>query len=808
MQSVSDPTTEALADAAIKSSERHFEVFLTVDWNRDGGYSHRLSPLHPYLSEVSVDRSLSGSTPADLTIIDGAASAELSFTISGFDNTSKLSFDSVFSPYQSTSPFWGMPLEGCEVTYWLGIQTALGMAWYRQFVGNVRTIEPDRASGTVTITALDRAEKLRKPVTFQAWAVYDLQAGQGQYESQLTDSSWIIDHCLRLNDVSPTPYRPIQRSDLGLLDDDVTGPQIWVNGTGSVLPTVGWLDNQSIQTYPYDTEPSMYRQNGAVHPSSPEPATKTLEFSARGAGGNDTTQYYAADRDRMTSIGSQILGFTLDTSDPAYLTVAKTEVLRQRAADSKVISIFVQTGKVWTEYHDEVTNTTEASSHLTIPAGTSCRIYAIWDYYNPSGATVYIKAGTVDNAGSTVVGGVKSYTAHPDDQIRGLMVVRRVLSIQDIHFTSTNYGSLAVPGADRFAGYNAKYAAVLDPGLNRLSYTPSRSGDDAWQVITDVASAEFGSVFWDENGVFRFWNYDRLVGKQTNIVRTLTLDDVSGLKISRDLDSVRNILSVTNNRKRSTLTRCIEAQDINQFIVPPFTQVEFRIWQDDVSMADPGKLPRYATTPDSFVPSQWSDDVDHGYVVQFLSGGTWQEMNSRSSGVDIFSYLDWQGNVLVRVYNGYGDYCRLAAGSTDPTPALRVAGTRVYSLDAVISTSVDYASRNKYGPRNLPLSGDWYQDSYDANGLAGKLLSRTVSPVPTTDAITIAGDPRLQLGDTVRIEDRDGFGTKFDAQIYGITRTFSLDGGLEDTLTVQLVAPGGIWDDDEYGIWDSTFLWS
>jgi hypothetical protein len=88
------------------------------------------------------------------------------------------------------------------------------------------------------------------------------------------------------------------------------------------------------------------------------------------------------------------------------------------------------------------------------------------------------------------------------------------------------------------------------------------------------------------------------------------------------------------------------------------------------------------------------------------------------------------------------------------------------------------------------------------------LMPGTERPVPTTQAITIAGDPRLQFGDTLRIHDRDGFGERVDVQIQGIRRSYSVDNGLTDTLSVEMIAPpGGIWDSAQYGIWESTFVW-
>src|SRR5690606_5784204 len=127
-----------------------------------------------------------------------------------------------------------------------------------------------------------------------------------------------------------------------------------------------------------------------------------------------------------------------------------------------------------------------------------------------------------------------------------------------------------------------------------------------------------------------------------------------------------------------------------------------------------------------------------------------------------------------------------------------------------VVTFSDQDSIDKYGARNYKLSGDWVQDKFSAEALNKYLLSRTVEPIPTTDAIEIAGDPRLQLGDTIEVLDPDGFGERMRLRIRGIRREYSRDGGLTDTLAVELVRPAGIgrWDSPQYGRWDETFIWS
>src|SRR5690606_15852679 len=101
----------------------------------------------------------------------------------------------------------------------------------------------------------------------------------------------------------------------------------------------------------------------------------------------------------------------------------------------------------------------------------------------------------------------------------------------------------------------SSYLAELDSGKNRLTYKSYTDPKEAWEIITSVAAAEMGAVFWDEEGVFRFWNLDTIQEKQGTVVRRLSLDEASDLVISNSLDSVRNIYTVKANRRRAVIGR-------------------------------------------------------------------------------------------------------------------------------------------------------------------------------------------------------------------------------------------------------------
>lgn len=797
------------ADDEIRSAERHFHVRLRVDWNGNGLFDHPLSELGGYVSNSQVDRSLKGSLPGQMLLIEGSGAAELSVELTG--RYEGQSLEAIFSPFQVLSPFWGKQIMGREITLSYGIETEIGMVWYPQFYGRTRTISPDRGAGSVTITALDRVEELRRPVTFPAWAMYEYQRTvQGRVESQLADSQWVIDHCLRHGDTSPTPYRPATREENNN-EDEYHGLQLWVNGTGSIVPTVGWLDNYVPQEFPA-TFAEMYESLGSRHPGltsgSPSPR-------AMGALGNnpaeDTIKWWAQDRDLVTTLGTQALGFTLVQRGrfPDYhVTAPDFEFCNIRVGENNIMRLWIGNNQIWSTYYVAASNTTYTSTKVTIPSGVDfSKVEAAWDVYHPGGVRSWMKVGANSSGSGWTVLGPAISLVRADDFLKGLVESTHRVAWNDFWYLSTNYGSGSDPShyPRELAWRNAKYAAALDQGLNRLSFLPNRQVDDAWNTISDIAAAELGAVFWDEFGVFRFWNYQTLKQKQTNIVRDATLDDLQSLRFNMALDSVRNMWAVTTSQAVGVRERVFAADSIDQFYVPGGTRRLFRVWSEDILSINPGKVDRYTTVAGQGLPI-WDEKFQSAYVAQWLVNGVWAEDPNRVSGVDIRAYHDRDGKVVIDIYNGYGDPVRLA--TNDGSPALHIVGTLIIHGDDQTNIIRNKDSIRRYGGKNLSWDSDWHQEFSNINGMFDNLVNRTNRPIPSTDDLTLPGDPRLMLGDTIRVNDRLNFGERIDCQIFGYRRTYSVDEGLTDVLSVEIVRPnGGFWDDPVYGRWDQTFMW-
>ena len=158
----------------------------------------------------------------------------------------------------------------------------------------------------------------------------------------------------------------------------------------------------------------------------------------------------------------------------------------------------------------------------------------------------------------------------------------------------------------------------------------------------------------------------------------------------------------------------------------------------------------------------------------------------------------------------------------------RVAGTLVtedlerswtYSTDDVAREAAQRGepvgaygeSIQRYGQRVIELGGNrWLQDEFQTRMMLRNVLKRYGRPTPVTDAITVPGDPRIQIGDCIDVIDPDGLGGSTRLQILGVTREFEDGLGLRDTYQVEVIEVPGIgrWDDDQYGRWDLSLIWN
>lgn len=346
--------------------------------------------------------------------------------------------------------------------------------------------------------------------------------------------------------------------------------------------------------------------------------------------------------------------------------------------------------------------------------------------------------------------------------------------------------------------------AVLDPSLNMLQVVPEIAGDP-WQTIQDIAVAELAWAGFDEAGVFRFANRRTL--QSTAIDRTVT--------------SAQSLTSL--NVKNST------ASVINR------AQVGYTTWSTAPAPSNwvysidvVTKIPRKQTvtltpTLDGFVTG-----LDTGVSVYPNSSTATNYSNYRAStdaagtkehpGPLTFTVTQPGGanklTIVVTNSSNADAYLVTPANYTDiavGTPWLNIAGRRVTQNNEMTAdvqwppatytwpSGLTGAAGSRFGEVAWALTGNqWVQDADTANLLASEVVTLSAVPLPDVTNVDVMPDPRLQLTDTIHVQDPDVSNVDEYGRIFGVDISYDAgtDFGSEPTYTQTLDirtlgAPGG-----------------
>ncbi|HEY5832693.1 hypothetical protein [Streptomyces sp.] len=85
-------------------------------------------------------------------------------------------------------------------------------------------------------------------------------------------------------------------------------------------------------------------------------------------------------------------------------------------------------------------------------------------------------------------------------------------------------------------------------------------------------------------------------------------------------------------------------------------------------------------------------------------------------------------------------------------------------------------------------ASDWVQDLGAARQLADAMRKAGEYPAPVIGDVQVLYDPRIQLGDVVRVQDTTGAVLDTLAWVVGINTSASADGGVQQTLSLRGVS--------------------
>jgi hypothetical protein len=324
---------------------------------------------------------------------------------------------------------------------------------------------------------------------------------------------------------------------------------------------------------------------------------------------------------------------------------------------------------------------------------------------------------------------------------------------------------------------------VLDNLTSTLTAVPPTQGS-AWEVISAVARAEQATASFDEHGVFRYRNNTRFTTPGTPVLTATSAREIAGLRVSEAIDSVRNVIDVPysvytigSTRERFTET--------TRRSIPAFGTLTLTYDYDVTEYDSPPPIAYVATTPNSTSRVRWSTASDgsagvHGRVESTTErDGATLRVTFRNTGASTV-YMLTSGNVpslsIYSVELANNGPSRRLLRRTDTTSVSRY-GAQVYQVPAT----------------------PWLQSSTAAFSVAGYLLAVAASPLPVLGDVEILPDPRIQLGDLVRITDTVGANLTTPAWVVGIRTSGDDTGRVRQVLTLRAtLSPGPPTDQNLY----------
>lgn len=343
---------------------------------------------------------------------------------------------------------------------------------------------------------------------------------------------------------------------------------------------------------------------------------------------------------------------------------------------------------------------------------------------------------------------------------------------------------------DPFVWQNFIPTAFIDKSENVMdAILAVDTNTDVWQLLNDLANAEFAAVYFDTAGYPHYrTRYSDVTDTGQTVQRQLTT-----LNALKDIDYQSGVSQVANQ------------------IQAVFTPVAYTLsgvaWKPSTPLKVPANtcLTIYATMPGVQLPTATS-------VFNNGNGNTAPDGSGTVYAFNALGGISFAGSIvgssiILTICNGNG----VDLWMVDNTGQATVSITSSWvSSDQTVAGQIwqDSDSIRQRGPQPL-LNGisqnKWRQRQDVADTIARILLNDLAFPVPVLTNIKIVGDPRLELGDLVTLTDVDGLGLNGDYRLVGISPDISVTNGFTQTLVARYAGCGvGVWDQS---FWDDCSVW-
>lgn len=774
-----------------------------------------LDDITGQMSSMSVDRSLAGAFPDEVSFTEGSSSAQTTIDlISGVTDDERKHAAWQFSPFNSDSPFSATKTRRVNLPFSAAIEFQKhdgSTASFQRMIGSTRDIDVSVKNRSASLAALDYRDRLAGSVSLPivdgeaqgcnatAFVSYALQS------SGIPVAPPIADNCKLYQPLHGTTAPMIGGSPLTLstyvTDTTDYDPQDFSKVDPGLRPR--FIDNpKSVSALDAHWRHADHRATVGVVSPSTDGSLDVLSQS--NAAGYFTAWVYA---------DSSFVGEGPGTGNNPDARFAVSFWVSQDPTIYIEFGVNIA-GEVLMAFHDPNQGNRWRGTAYPMPIDDQWHQIAIKYDFSAESENSQLLATNPDLGGPNSNWNIWnwSYASYAgmkanlpaNDQwvpISAELVIATPMS--DIQYVAVpEVGGCQYFDVPTYQDYGGKLPiSSVELGGN-LNTEPQ----EVWELVKNLAAADRASVYFDEGGNFHYSPLaDRSTDEAQTVQKTVTsVDHITELDISQTIDSVKNTITVEYAPFQS-VRGGVAWSTSDTFVLPGRSTTILRLSFDEgVSYI---RSRNYAGQP---VPWYW----DNAWTwPPGTDGSFWGMACARKSLTDTSDIKNIVGLPWPRLVGGGGNYIDVEVQNPSSSvvyifndgqvpsfagvdnaankahmeslgsPSIMLAGNKLSQTSPSSITVVDQFSIDSYSEQSFSFQNEYVQSATMANTIAGSLMSDLKDPVATA-TLTVIGDPRLELGDRIRVQDPEG--NVFDQEfwIQGIEDTLD-SGGYTQRLTVR-----------------------
>lgn len=721
---------------------------MRIGWGGDTDFSGDYAEVS--CDSFQIERQLTGDLPDVTEIVEGYSAAALDGSLGppSVDGLRPASW--WYSRVNQDSPLYGMEPLGAAVTADIGLITDAGPEYVRKFTGTLRNLKVKSTSVTAAMSSLDYREKLgarvRLPMVVAAAFDETIQPN--------LSVTWIVNETLQANAVHVVPA--------------VRDQCLWAASfLGSAWPSVGTLTESYIDTgLTAGTKgPPTFTTDGPFGPA----------LDPMGA---DSRLFYEFDGTSGSAIGPQpgqaflfegwiYAGATTGASPDSVPLFSLTRPGVGGTGNFAIIGGLTGGSIRW------VTERAIGGGGGGVLIGPTITGADAWHYVG-----IHVQYSDNDILATFNLDGAITVDSESTAPNQDWAANWTAVDVSEGEIPVSAWQITSEPEPPASWGSDFTPTAVVERSTNSIVAIMPSGDQDSWSLLKELASTEFATIFFDEHGIFRWWSTTHWDLPETQtVVREITAENsLIDLTYEDSIDQIRNVVRV-NATPLTVGAEQFVWSSAEVYEIPAQTTVDIwanfqnPVWQLDTAawIGPPFPDASHVTAQDA---SDGSGNYVFDYTVTVTGFATAAKITVTNNSTDPIWIVDASREPGIKLWG------RPVTAETGSTVAAEHRAT--YSVE-------------QFGEQVLDIpTTQWRQTLTGAQAQAAYLAAQLSGPRPVFTDIPIVGDPRLQLGDRIRLIDADGMAINGTYRITGIRDTIAPKSYLQ-SLTARLSPTPATW---------------